>query len=280
MEAKMMFGSDIWYIHANFVGAVNDISGNWANVTTNSDPSTYPQGIASYNLQTQLMSFEVISVPQLTTTTAGAGGAGANHNAHAGDLIQCYPFSKKAFWSSGSSYYDAGNCKLTSGGKVTLGPGYFDKSWAAGQDGINGAPLPSCAGTTLDFESDTTIVTPVNVLYVVELDCPSIKSYQVGGVLWFSDGAWEDVGSTEGKEATSIVPLPPLTPDVSSGCSHFDITVPTSRGTINASVKFYPYFYSGCTFQDGWLGGSIAINDTSYPILGIHMEFRCEPNYC
>jgi hypothetical protein len=280
MEAKLIINSDnIWYIHANETNGTSATSGDVVNISTDSDPNSWPQGSASYNVQTHLMTFTVKSVPP-HVTEPNAGGAGSYHNAKVGDVIECYPFSTSAFWATGSVWYAAGNCRVITDGETYYGPGYFDKHWGAGGNGIGGAPLPTCGEGQQNFESDTTIVTPINAIYIVELDCPGTPNYQVGGVLWFSNGAWEDTGTTEGRAATSELPLPPYTPDPSSACNTFNIIVPTTRGTINATIGFNVYYYGGCSFEDGWLSGSIVLGDETYPVLGVHMEFRCAQGYC
>jgi len=265
LEAKIVPSNSngwIWYIHADFQGATDTMGRNWVNVTTHSDPKTYPQGTASYNVQTHLLTFTVTSIPS---------GEGWYYNARPGDIIECYPFSTKAFWGSGSNFYWSGNCQLKTKSGLVSGVGDFIKTWLGGR-GINGAPLPTCYPNT-NFEAVFSIVSTAGTIDINDLLCSGIPRYQVGGILWFDNGGWEDIGTTEGKGAIRETPL-------NGGCTEFTISVPTTRGELTADVAFDRYLGGGCLGEDGSLSGTVFLKGVSYPILGIMSEFRCVPGYC
>lgn len=265
LEAKIVptgMNGWIWYIHADFVGATNSIGGVWANVTTDSDASTYPQGVASYDIQTHLLIFKVTSLP--------TGENGWYHNAKVGDVIECYPFSSQAFWSAGSNFYWSGNCELLTGGNVLTGVGHFIRTWQGGS-GINGNPIPTCYPQT-EFEGVFSIVFTGGTIDITDLLCASEPRYQVGGILWFDTGAFENVGAQEGKQM--------ITYSTNKGCKVVSIAIPTSRGILNASVSMDRYYLSGCAGEDASLSGTLNVSGTSYQILGVMSEFRCTSGYC
>lgn len=271
LEAKIV-PSDmkgwIWYIHADFVNATNSVSGDWVNVTTHSNATVYPQGVASYNTQTHLLVFSVTSVPPPTSVATWF------HNALPGDVIECYPFSSEAYWSGGSLFHWNGNCRLTTNGETLSGVGHFERYWQGG-GGLNGAPFPSCYPDT-DFEAVFSIVFRGGTIDVTDIICNGLPRYDLAGVLWFSNGKWEDTGSTWGQAATTEQPL-----NV-PGCTKFLLTIPTTLGTLTANVTFNRYFGGGCPsgIEDGSLSGSVSFNGVSYQILGVMAEFRCLPGYC
>ena len=267
MEAKIVptgLGGLIWYIHANFVGASNTIQGNWINVTTNSDPATYPQGIASFNTQTLLLVFNVTSVPPSPNAWF--------HDAKVGDVIECYPLSSQAFWPFGSQFYWSGNCKLTTNGTTLSGVGHFIRLWQGGR-GVGGNPLPSCYPDT-EFEGVFSIVSTGGTVSISDLVCVGEPRYQVGGILWFDTGAWEDIGAQEGKQMITYAP------NTGKGCDEVTISIPTSRGLLTAYVSMDRYYASGCAGEDASLSGNMTIGTTTFQILGVMSEFRCTASYC
>jgi hypothetical protein len=267
LEAKIVpngLNGTIWYVHADFVGATNEISGDWANVTTDSDPSTYPQGTASYNTQTHLLVFNVKSVPSTTN--------GWFHNAKEGDVIECYPFSTDASFASASNFYWSGNCELTSGGKSVSGVGHFIRTWQGG-GGIDGNPIPTCYPDTL-FEGVFSIVSTGGTIDITDLVCSGEPGYQVGGILWFNNGAWENIGAQEGMQPINF------TANTNKGCNEVTITIPTSRGVLTADVNMDRYYQSGCAGEDASLSGTVMVGGETYQILGVMSEFRCTTGYC
>jgi len=267
LEAKIVptgLNGTIWYIHADFVGASNAVSGDWVNVTTDSDSSTYPQGVASFNTQSLLMVFRVTSVPPTPN--------GWFHDAKAGDVIECYPFSKQAFWAFGSQFYWSGNCELTTNGTTVTGLGHFIRLWQGGE-GVDGNPLPTCYPDTL-FEGVFSVVFTGGTIDITDVVCSGEARYQVGGILWFDNGAWDNIGAQEGQGMINY------TANTGKGCNEITLTIPTSRGLLTANVLMDRYYGSGCNFEDASLSGNLTVGSTTYSILGVMSEFRCTASYC
>jgi len=193
------------------------------------------------------------------------------HNVQLGDQVECYPFSSKAFWGSGSNFYWSGNCRLTSGGTVVSGVGHFIRTWQGGA-GINGAPLPNCYPHT-EFEGVFSIVSTGGTVEILDILCSGIPRYQVGGILWFSSDSWVDTGSTEGLAAMTETPQ-------NSGCTNFVISIPTPQGTVTVNLDFSRYYGGGCLGEDGSLSGTVVFGGTAFKILGVMSEFRCTTGYC
>lgn len=258
-------GGPMWYVHTNFYGANSTTSEDMVTVTTHSDPS-YPQGVATYNTVTYLLTFTVASTPGCGPWSCGL---------KAGDEIQCYPFSTEAIWPVGSSWFWDGNCRLNGG---PIEAGHFVHSWPctnpSGCSGPSGEKNISCMPNA--NQGLFGLITTGQAVQVFDIGCPS-GTYQAGGILWFDTGAFEDIGSSYGDAALTYKALNP------PACTSIQLTIPTSRGDLSGTIGYDPFYYflgasqgNGCPGEASSPSGSLSLNGQSYQVLGVFSQFRCE----
>jgi len=106
---------------------------------------------------------------------------------------------------------------------------------------------------------------------------------QNGQLLWLDTYAQETFGLNAPGSRYSIVPSPALTS--TSKCTGFALGIPTSRGTLNGTIKVTPYIGTQCPTSSSpnpfvaYLSGVLTLTQgaskTSLTVSGVAVEFMC-----